>query len=648
MLFPLRLLKAIATFGGTAVLFVPIGLTDHGDVVGEIAKFAARAGNTILPVGSPERGIAPCVSGNYVVSVTPDDSTVTWPQFTNGHTARFTVTNLSSDCTESYNFTHTESGPISGVTLDRSSSGLGPGVSVTVTATFNVGAAGGATLTVKATGAFAGDWNTGEYVITVQPPPPPPQIAVTPDAGTTSAPLFSQNNSVSFTVAETGGGTGDNVSFSCTPSGAVTSCVPPASVPLGPGGSAPVSVSYNVGAPGSGTLILHGQGSSSSDDGQFTVTVTDPIAPTARLMLPTGDVYVQSPTIKIGWCDNNSLNAATRWIKVNGVDLTSSFDYVAGSEPTDCTARATSTTASVPLNIGSNTVQAYICDNSGTCTSPAPSFNITRRVANAPIATLVNHNRDNIDRSLCLTAAAGDAAEVQCGDLVAYHAMPAFRSMGRDRSLTLVYNSASAEPRPRVAVQATLPSGEQPQNVYAELTVSGAPRASATFSSWAPGATRQFVLAFDASGFTTGLYPFTLLVRSTFPGAVYDAVVNDTLIIVNREGSEFGAGWYLSGVEQLLLSQPGGSILWVGGDGSAKVYRSIGGGQWQAPAGSFRDVIVQVGATYERRSKHGVTVTFDGMGHHISTRNRLGHVTTFTWDGNGKLTQVKVPGPGGD
>ena len=124
--------------------------------------------------------------------------------------------------------------------------------------------------------------------------------------------------------------------------------------------------------------------------------------------------------------------------------------------------------------------------------------------------------------------------------------------------------------------------------------------------------------------------------------------MNDTLIVVNRENSEFGAGWYPSGLEQLFLSQPGSSILWVGGDGSAKIYRSIGADQWQAAAGGFRDVIVQVGSTYERRSKHGVTVTFDAMGRHVGTRNRLGHITTFTWDGNGKLIQVKVPGPGGD
>jgi len=181
-----------------------------------------------------------------------------------------------------------------------------------------------------------------------------------------------------------------------------------------------------------------------------------------------------------------------------------------------------------------------------------------------------------------------------------------------------------------------------------DSTVASAIRASATFSSWAPGTTRQLVLAFDASALTTGLYPFGLLVRSNYSGGVADAVVNDTLIIVNREGSEFGAGWHPAGVERLFVGQPGGSILWVGGDGSAKVYRSLGGGQWQAPAGAFRDVIVQVSSTYERRAKHGGTVTFDALGRHISTRNRVGHLTTFTWDASGRLIRVKLPGPGGE
>ena len=64
-----------------------------------------------------------------------------------------------------------------------------------------------------------------------------------------------------------------------------------------------------------------------------------------------------------------------------------------------------------------------------------------------PTVTLNNHNRDNLDRSLCLTSGAGDRAAWSCGDLVITHAMPAYTTMNRDRSLTLIHNSA---PRIRV------------------------------------------------------------------------------------------------------------------------------------------------------------------------------------------------------
>lgn len=42
-----------------------------------------------------------------------------------------------------------------------------------------------------------------------------------------------------------------------------------------------------------------------------------------------------------------------------------------------------------------------------------------------------NHNGPNLDRSLCLTIGAGEAAAAQCGDLLVTHALPAYRTMGR-------------------------------------------------------------------------------------------------------------------------------------------------------------------------------------------------------------------------
>jgi RHS repeat-associated protein len=378
----------------------------------------------------------------------------------------------------------------------------------------------------------------------------------------------------------------------------------------------------------------------------WTITRTDVTAPTITLVTPSpATVFTQYPQLQIQWCDNGSLNSATRQIKVNNVDLTSTFNYVSGGSA--CSVSATSTTTAVSLNTGANTIQAYVCDNANNCTTQ--NFTVNRAGV-----TLVNHNRDNMDRSYCLTVAAGEAAESSCGDLIVYHGMPSFKTMNTSRSVMLVYNSATAAPRPRVAALVTIAPGDAPQNVFAQLSINGGTRASATYSSsgWS-GNARQVALAFDASDLSSGAYPFNLLVRLNYAGGTFrDTTLTDTLLLVNRQSGgggcaqsnacDFGSGWFVSGVESLVLAQPGNSILWFGADGSAKLYRNVGTGQWLAPAGAFRDSIVQVGANYERHGQHGVTVVFDGSGRHSQTRNRLGFITNFNWT-SGHLTSIVLP-----
>jgi len=356
--------------------------------------------------------------------------------------------------------------------------------------------------------------------------------------------------------------------------------------------------------------------------------------PVIELWSPGGQTSQQYPLIKVHFCDNISLNAASRYIKVNGQNQTSAFDYVSGSgsecDPITGVA-ASSNTTSVPLNLGNNTVEAHICDNAGNCATQ--TFTIIRTGPSAPTVALHNFNGDNQDRGLCLTIGAGQAAGLSCGDLFVTHSLPAYRTMGRDRSLTLVYNSATAAPRPVVAVWVTQPAGAQtPDNVTALLRVNGALKASATYSAIPTAQTQQLALAYDASGDATGLYPFTLEVRNVYGGVPYADSVSGTLVVVNRGGSEFGAGWWLAGLEQLVLGQSGNRILWLGGDGSAAVYSPVTTNVWARAAGGYRDTLVYSGGLYARTLRHGVQVVFDGLGRHIRTVNRAGHATQFTWD----------------
>ncbi|HWP38704.1 MAG TPA: RHS repeat-associated core domain-containing protein [Gemmatimonadales bacterium] len=318
------------------------------------------------------------------------------------------------------------------------------------------------------------------------------------------------------------------------------------------------------------------------------------------------------------------------------------------------------TPASATLSVGERrvvTVTVNVGATSGTVLMTATghatdqgSYNVTVVPPGPPVVALRHHNGDHRDRSFCLTSGAGEASAWQCGDLLVSHSMPGYMTMGRERSLTLLYNSAQAVPKPVVVATVNQANIAQPTSVYAELTVSGAIRASATYTGWGNAPfTRQIALTYDASADATGLYPFTLLVRNQYTGSSYDAVLSDTLIVVNRSASEFGAGWWLAGVEQLYPGQPGNKILWVGGDGSAKVYRSVGTDVWQAAAGAYRDTLrYDPGTlTYTRTLRHGIQVKYDASGRHIETVNRTGQKTVFTWSGSPlRLTRIQVPPQG--
>jgi YD repeat-containing protein len=144
---------------------------------------------------------------------------------------------------------------------------------------------------------------------------------------------------------------------------------------------------------------------------------------------------------------------------------------------------------------------------------------------------------------------------------------------------------------------------------------------------------------YDASTDSSGLYPFTLLVRNIYPGiGSYETAVSDTLIVVNRRMSRFGAGWSLAGIEELRFNQPGNKVLWIGGDGSAKVYRNVNATTWRAAAGAYRDTLVRFDSAstswYRRRLRNGVQVTFDIHGRHVRTTNRARQYTRFYWRPN--------------
>lgn len=268
-----------------------------------------------------------------------------------------------------------------------------------------------------------------------------------------------------------------------------------------------------------------------------------------------------------------------------------------------------------------------------------------------PAVTLQDHDGTNRDRGLCFTAGAGERAGVSCGDLFLVHGMPAYRTLGRDRSLSLYYNSAQAAGLVLVAANVSKPAGlNAPDNVKLILTV-GTSKDSAIFAAIPAGLTMQYVLGRGLAPLATGRYPMTLEVRNVYSSGSYATTIHDTVLVVNRSGSEYGAGWSLLGVEQLFFD-PADSTrrIWVAGDGSIRVYTKVGANLFRGAPGEASDSLIRYnngGALWYRRNlKHGAAVLFDETGRHRVTENRVGAQTLFNWTtvaGQKRLSTITVP-----
>lgn len=296
--------------------------------------------------------------------------------------------------------------------------------------------------------------------------------------------------------------------------------------------------------------------------------------------------------------------------------------------------------------------------------SDAGSYTIA--LAGAPQVEFTNLVSENLDRGACFTSGAGEGAGVSCGDLFVVHGMPAYRTLGRDRSLSLYYNSANSTGLALTAAKVTQPAGlGVPSSVKAVLTVgSGGSvvKDSASYGGWGT-ASRQVVLGLGRGGVSslaTGLYPVSLAVTNVYSGASHTTTATGELIVVNRSGSEYGQGWSLLGVEQVVLDQPVSAegrarLLWVAGDGSARVYTESGAGTnvFRGAPGEAPDSLVRYSNAgtgtwwYRRDLKHGVKVYFDETGRHRETHNRVGSKTLFRWSqlqpGEWRLISIAIP-----
>lgn len=274
------------------------------------------------------------------------------------------------------------------------------------------------------------------------------------------------------------------------------------------------------------------------------------------------------------------------------------------------------------------------------------------RTATAPLVQVAEpHPGATVERDLCLTIAVGAGAASECGDLRLAHALPTVRTLNKARTPVLLYNSQHAHPHPLVAANVTLPNGTAGlRRVVATLRVNGLPRAQSVYkgAAWPSAGPVRIAVGYDAANEPTNLYRYTLTVTSVYASGTGEtrdsARVGGELVVVNRSKRPFGAGWWLAGLDQLLLDFRGNPGLWIGGDGSTRRYVAAGEGKWVAERVDRPDTLVRSGTGFARLPPGGVRVEFDSAGRHVATVNRLGHRTTFGYVGR-QLRSIRVPVP---
>lgn len=273
----------------------------------------------------------------------------------------------------------------------------------------------------------------------------------------------------------------------------------------------------------------------------------------------------------------------------------------------------------------------------------------------------VGHNM-RLDRGSCVVAAAGDAA-FECGDLRLVHALPGTRILNQLRTPVLLYSSQHARPHPVIGIPFTptpsydfyAPTVQQVRavvrmgaTVLKDTTWTGLsiPTMSATDATMPK---YRFAAGFDTD-LPTGFYDYEVELTATYSNGTVEphGPFAGRFVVVNRKASAFGTGWWLSGVEGLHSSPADTSArLWVGGDGSYRLYRRASPTRWVADRWDRPDTLRYEASAlrYVRVLPGKAEVHFDVYGRHVRTVNALGHWSDFEWNPavSGQLLRLHLP-----
>ena len=591
----------------------------------------------------------------YSVSVTPQSGSLgnVFANSTN-LSARFTVKNTGTNM-DTYDLTCSGTNVVCG-TQSFYVATLTPQQSIQVLVYFSSSSTtGSASLELFAEGQSLGH---GRYDMTIWPRVDN-AVVVTPVSGTgPNRNSFSSGFTAAFTVKNIGVKR-DSFNLTCEPAANISCTGQTLTVTPGLNSfdSTNYTLTYSTGPSGTSSIASSAI-SNSFATGRWNFTV---------VVGPSSGVVVTPDAQAVGV--RASVNARRLFKVKNTGTASNTYTITAictGSAiASGCTPSPTSLTLAAGV-IGSDTV-SYTSGASGTGTITLKAkqttdttvkdtgwVNLSIGSMQAPTADVAAVNPGTmVERSLCVAVALAEASASECGDLRLAHPLPAVRTLMKTRAPMLVYSSAMAHPYPLVAANVTLPAGAaNPDTLTATLLVNGVARDSGKWSGagMSPGRASRIVLGYDGlAQDTTAIYNYTFQVANRYNGqSLLATSTAGQLVVVKRDSSAFGAGWWLSGLELLKNPSPTATtILWVGGEGSAHPYASVGTNVWAAAKVDHPDTLKWNGTQYVRYLPGGLQVRFDSQGRHVSTINRLSDTTKFHYDATGRLDSLRVPVPPG-
>ncbi len=377
--------------------------------------------------------------------------------------------------------------------------------------------------------------------------------------------------------------------------------------------------------------------------------------------------------------DAGAIDTSSYWVKLNGTYIVQNGAPVYSGVAMQYLARSGSSftipsSAAVVYrynaaqpgsspNGGWNEIIASIADSSGHRTSIRSRFAVIDPGAPADLALTPMRDYRQLEQGECAAFGA-----FQCGSVTLVQTIPGYVTRDRDRSLHLVYRSASQRAPLILPFQVAVDRYQMaPDSVKSWISENGVavpdsmkhryagskcnPSCS-SFQLLDERANEWRVVSGELAAPATGnvFGPLTINVRGYYPGQVHDnAYTQDVtrLYWTDTTSTRFGAGWQVAELGRLIFITPSTgapATIYARGDGSYTVYRSVGG-VYVAPPGERGRLVDRSDGDYSYYAiefPDGSAVGFQSDGMQRFTRDVLGNKTYYDYNA-GRLTHIQDP-----